>query len=571
MHEIPLISTIAVALALALILGFIAVRLKIPTIVGYLIAGIIIGPYTPGIIANVELAQELAEIGVMLLMFGVGLHFSLSDLFEVRNIALPGALVQIAVATFLGASSAIYWGWNPGAALIFGLALSVASTVVLLRALEQRNALDTVDGHIAIGWLIVEDIAMIIALVLLPPISNWLEGSLAVNGGGSFWPVLGFTLLKFFAFVILMLVVGPRILPRLLWQVSRTGSRELFILFVIAAAVSIAYGAAKFFGVSFALGAFFAGMIMRESSLSRRAAEESLPLRDAFAVLFFVSVGMLFNPYVLFDEPLKILIVIAIIIFGKSLAAFFLVLAFRYPISTALVVSASLAQIGEFSFILTELGIKLKVLPIEGRSFVLAGALISIALNPLVFHAIRPMQSFLSRYFNKKPVSNKSIDDPLSILPAKFDKIFKKKHIVIIGFGKVGRRIIDLLTDKKINFVIIDNNREKVERLRNRNIPAIWGDAEDEDILAKANTAKAGLLLIVISESINVRRIVKNAVKLNPDIETIIRTHSNEEAYHLQQEINGKVFFAEDEIAKNIGEYLLEKIKPQRVKKTKTS
>ncbi|MCE3243756.1 MAG: sodium:proton antiporter, partial [Deltaproteobacteria bacterium] len=393
-HSVTLISTIAAGLGLALIMGFIAARLKLPVLVGYLVAGIIIGPATPGFVADVELSSQLAEIGVMLLMFGVGLHFSLDDLLAVRQIALPGAVVQITVATVLGMAVSAAWGWSLAAGIVFGLALSVASTVVLLKALESRGVLDSVNGRIAIGWLLVEDLVMVLVLVLLPAMALWLGGTgnaaAEPPGNRSLSITLALTIGQVSVFVALMLVVGRRLFPWLLWQIARTGSRELFTLCIVAAAVGIAYGSAALFGVSFALGAFFAGMVMRESPLSYRAAEESLPLRDAFSVLFFVSVGMLFEPEVLIREPLHVLIVLAIIIFGKSLAAFVIVLLFRYPLNTAFTVSASLAQIGEFSFILANFGVSLGILPAEGQSLILAGAIISIAVNPLLFKAIEP-------------------------------------------------------------------------------------------------------------------------------------------------------------------------------------
>ena len=322
-HSVTLITTIAAALGLALIMGFIAARLKLPPLVGYLIAGIIIGPATPGFVADVDLSHQLAEIGVMLLMFGVGLHFSLDELLAVRRIALPGAIVQIAVATLLGTAVAAMWGWSLAGSIVFGLGLSVASTVVLLRALESRGMLETVNGHIAVGWLVVEDLVMVLVLVLLPPLAAWLGDSARVVGDRSLLTTLALTLSQVAVFIALMLVVGRRVFPWLLWQVAGTGSRELFTLCVVAAAVGIAYGSAALFGVSFALGAFFAGMVMRESPLSYRAAEESLPLRDAFSVLFFVSVGMIFEPQVLIREPLHVLVVIAIIVVGKSLGRFF--------------------------------------------------------------------------------------------------------------------------------------------------------------------------------------------------------------------------------------------------------
>src|SRR5574338_1127300 len=396
-HNISLITTLAVGFGVALILGFLAERIRVPALVGYLVAGIVIGPATPGFVADVHLASQLSEIGVMLLMFGVGLHFSIEDLLAVKRIAVPGAVVQMGLATLLGIAMTWWWGWSLGSGLIFGLSLSCASTVVLLKALEARGILETMNGHIAVGWLVVEDLATVLVLVLLPPLAGILGSSAAAGAVAAkpLWITIGQTLLQVGAFLALMLLAGRRALPWMLWQVSRTGSRELFTLSVIAAAIGIAYGAAQLFSVSFALGAFFAGMVMRESEFSHRAAEESLPLRDAFAVLFFVSVGMLFDPAILVEQPWHVLGVLAIIIFGKSIAALVLVLAFRYPLNTALIVSASLAQIGEFPFILAGLGLSLGLLPAEGMSLVLAGALISIALNPVLFATVKPLQGWI--------------------------------------------------------------------------------------------------------------------------------------------------------------------------------
>lgn len=554
---LPLISTIALGFALALIMGFIAVRFKIPALVGYLLAGIAIGPHTPGLFANVEIAQELAEIGVMLLMFGVGLHFSLSDLMRVRKIAIPGAIVQMVAATILGASIAIMWGWNYGSALIFGLSLSVASTVVLLRALEERGELESINGHIAVGWLLVEDLVMVVVLVLLPPLSHWLGGgSAAGDMNKTLWIVLGLTLVKVASFIALMLLIGRRVLPKILWHVARTGSRELFTLCVISAAISVAYVAAILFGVSFALGAFFAGMIMRESSFSHRAAEESLPLRDAFAVLFFVSVGMLFNPAVLINQPLQILTVIAIIVIGKSIAAFILVLSFRYRLQSALVVSASLAQIGEFSFILAELGIRFRMLPEEGRSFILAGALISIAINPLIFRLITPIHAWIRSYPKLAKIFVR-FDDPLSELPITTTKEYLEQQVVLVGYGRVGQRIAKLLSEKKIPYVVIDENRELITRLRAAGVPTVYGDAADPSVLVQGHIARASMLMIAVSDTVHVRKMIQYAQKLNPEIEIVVRTHNEEEAVLLQAEVKGKVFFAEGEIAKNMGQYAL--------------
>jgi monovalent cation:H+ antiporter-2, CPA2 family len=551
-HNVTLITTIAAGLGLALIVGFIAARLKLPPLVGYLIAGIIIGPATPGFVADLELSSQLAEIGVMLLMFGVGLHFTLDDLLAVRRIALPGAIVQIAVATLLGMGVAAFWGWSLAAGVVFGLALSVASTVVLLRALEDRGLLDSVNGRIAVGWLVVEDLVMVLVLVLLPPLAVWLGGNTAVAAEGarehSLPTTLALTLGRISVFIALMLVVGKRLFPWLLWQIARVGSRELFTLCVIAAAVGIAYSSAELFGVSFALGAFFAGMVMRESPLSYRAAEESLPLRDAFSVLFFVSVGMLFDPNVIIDQPLKLLEVLAIIILGKSLAAFFLVLLFRYPLNTALTVSASLAQIGEFSFILANLGVSLGILPREGQSLILAGAIISIALNPLVFRAVEPAQAWI-RSRSKLAQTLELPDDPLAVLPMTVDINRLTGQVVLVGYGRVGRRIGEALTENGISFVVAEENREIVEQLRKKGIPAVSGDAADPAVLIQAHIHRARMLVIATPDTLDVRRMIEIARTVNPRIETVVRTHSEEEAGLLEKDNAGKVFLGEHELA----------------------
>jgi K+:H+ antiporter len=561
-HDIPLITTIAAALGLALIMGFVASRLKLPALVGYLIAGIIIGPATPGFVADIELSNQLAEIGVMLLMFGVGLHFSLDDLLAVRRIALPGAIVQIAVATLLGIGVTALWGWSLAAGIVFGLALSVASTVVLLRALESRGVLESVNGRIAVGWLVVEDLVMVLVLVLLPPFSVWLGGNstVAVEGTGeqSLVTTLVYTLGRVSIFIALMLVVGRRLFPWLLWQIAGTGSRELFTLCVIAAAVGIAYGSAELFGVSFALGAFFAGMVMRESPLSYRAAEESLPLRDAFSVLFFVSVGMLFDPHVLISEPIHAIVVVAIIVFGKSLAAFFLVLLFRYPLNTALTVSASLAQIGEFSFILANLGVSLGLLPTEGQSLILAGAIISIALNPLVFHGIGPAQAWI-RSRSKLAQTLERPDDPLAVLPMTVDLNRLTGQVVLVGYGRVGRRIGEALTANGISFVVAEENREIVEKLRESGVPAVSGDASEPTVLIQAHVHRARMLVIATPDTLDVRRMIEIARTVNPRIETVVRTHSEEEAVLLEKENAGKVFLGEHELAIAMTRHVLER------------
>ncbi|MCW5626332.1 MAG: Kef family K(+) transporter [Burkholderiales bacterium] len=576
-HSISLITTIAAGLGLALILGFICSRLRIPPLVGYLIAGIAIGPNSPGFVADLELAGQLAEIGVMLLMFGVGLHFSMEDLLAVKRIAVPGAIVQIAAATLLGMGVSHFWGWSIGASLVFGLALSVASTVVLLRALEARGVLDSVNGRIAVGWLVVEDLVMVLVLVLLPPIAGLLGGQpeaaqhgvaaaheaiaqeAGMGSGGSIWATLGLTLGKVIAFIALMLLVGRRLFPKLLWQVARTGSRELFTLSVIAVAVGVAYGSAMLFGVSFALGAFFAGMMMRESEFSHRAAEESLPLRDAFSVLFFVSVGMLFDPQILLDEPLRVVLVTAIIMLGKTVAAVLLVLAFRYPLNTALTVGASLAQIGEFSFILASLGMSLGLMPAEGQSLILAGALISISLNPVMFAVMGPLQNWL-RERSSLARALEHPDDPLAELPMTVAPAYLAGQVVLVGYGRVGRRIGAALTEHGIPYVVAEQNREMVEKLRAQGIPAVSGDASDPAVLIQAHIAKAGMLVIATPNTVHVRKMIEIARTLNPAIEAVLRTHSDEEAEMFEKENLGKVFMGEHELARGMTRHVLDRM-----------
>ncbi len=563
-HNTTLITTLAAGFGLALVLGFVAERARLPALVGYLLAGIVIGPHTPGFVADTAAASQLSEIGVMLLMFGVGLHFSLGDLLAVRRIAVPGAVVQMGIATLLGMALAHWWGWTWGAGLVFGLSLSCASTVVLLKALEANRSLDTMNGRIAVGWLVVEDLATVIVLVMLPPLAEVL-GSRTAGAGPALplWQTLGQTLLQVAAFVAVMLIAGRRVLPWLLWQVTRTGSRELFTLLVVAAAISIAYGASALFGVSFALGAFFAGMVMRESEFSHRAAQESLPLRDAFAVLFFVAVGMLFDPQVLVDQPLRVLGVVAIIVVGKSLAAAGLVLAFRYPLNTALMVAASLGQIGEFSFILAGMGLALGLLPAQGMSLVLAGALISIALNPFVFAAVAPLSRWvLARSAYARQLEAR--DDPYAELPMSTERKYLQGQVVLVGYGKVGRRIAGALADCGIPFVVADQNRELVEDLRAKGLPAVWGDAVDPAVLIQAHIAEAAMLVIATPDSLGVRQMVETARTLNPGIEVVVRSPSEQELQLLRQEGVGAVFLGEEELAKGMLAHVVQRFAPAR-------
>lgn len=563
-HNLSLITTIAVAFALALIFGLIAEKFKFPALIGYLFAGVMIGPATPGFVADIEIASQLSEIGVMLLMFGVGLHFSVQDLMSVKRIALPGALVQMTLATLLGMLVAHYWGWNAGHGLVFGLSLSCASTVVLLKALESRRILESMNGKIAVGWLVVEDMVTVLVLVLMPALAGLLGGH-AVDAAAEatpIWQTLAITFVEITGFVAVMLVVGKRVLPWLLWYVAGTGSRELFTLTVISVAIGVAFFASALFHVSFALGAFFAGMIMRESEFSHRAAEDSLPFRDAFAVLFFVAVGMLFDPSILIKQPEQVLAVVAIIILGKSLAAVLIVLALRYPLNTALTVAASLGQIGEFSFILAGLGVSLGLMSQDGMSLVLAGALISIALNPLVFASIKPLSNWL---INKSDFA-RSLSlrmDPYGELPMTTERKFLEGQIVLVGYGRVGKRIAQSLQAHGIPFVVAEQNRELVEKLRKNNQPAVSGNAADPMVLIQAHIANAAMLIIATPDSMDIRKIVDIAKQLKPDIEVVIRTHHEDEYQRLQKEYGSTVFFGEEELAKGMASHVLQRFEKQ--------
>lgn len=555
-HSLPLISTITTALGLALLLGFLAIKLRLPTIIGYLLAGILIGPFTPGFVANTELAGELAEIGIMLLMFGVGLHFSLEQLLETRKIALPGALIQILVATIMGGSLALAWGWNWGNALVFGLALSVASTVVLIKALESLNILSSTNGQIAIGWLIVEDLAMVFALVFLPLFAEWFTGGVSTTHQHNFWMVFGVTVLEVGSFILIMLLFGRWLIPKILWHIARTGSHELFTLAVIAAAVGIAFSASKLFDVSFALGAFFAGMIIRESKFSLRAAEESLPFRDAFAVLFFVSIGMLFNPHIFVAHPFLVFVVVAIIVVGKSIAAALLVLALRYPLNTALTVSASLAQIGEFSFILGGLAVQTKLLPKEGLELIIAGALISITINPFLFKLIKPLEQWIGAHWSGAK-DQECLEDPLGQLPLSTDEKFLSGQVVLVGYGRVGKRIARILERQTLPYVIVDKQRDIIELLRRKNKTAVCGDAARPNVLIQAHIARAGMLVLATENTFDLRQMMQIALQLNPKIEIAVRTSNEEEALLLKQEFGAKFFFKERELAHGMSRYIL--------------
>jgi CPA2 family monovalent cation:H+ antiporter-2 len=512
-HHAPLIATIVAGLVVAFIFGAIAHRIKVSPIAGYLLAGVAVGPFTPGFVANSGLANELAEIGVILLMFGVGLHFSLRDLLSVRKIAVPGAVVQIAAATAMGIGLAYLAGWGLQAGIVFGLSLSVASTVVLLRALQGHDLVQTERGRIAVGWLIVEDLAMVVALVLLPVLGEVMQG----GGGGSLLQPLLSTFLKVAGFVALMLVVGRRVIPWTLQWVVGTGSRELFRLAVLAIALGVAFGAALAFDVSFALGAFFAGMILGETSLSRRATEETLPLRDAFAVLFFVSVGMLFNPSVLVEQPLVLLAAVAIILVGKSLAAYGIVRLFGYSNRTGLTVAVSLAQIGEFSFILAGLGTDLGLMPAAARDVVLAAAMISIFLNPFVFAWVA------KRYEESEPAKGPitPVDLPTG-------------HVVLIGYGRVGKMIAEDLRHHGKAFALIEDQGDMAGQARKAGITVVEGNALEARTLVAAGIGQASKLLIAIPAGFEGGAILQHARLLAPNLPVIVRAHSVDEVAHLE-------------------------------------
>ena len=562
-HETELIATIVMSLVMAFTGGFIATKLRLPPLVGYLLAGVAIGPFTPGYVGDQHLANQLSEIGVILLMFGVGLHFSIGDLMAVRKIAIPGALGQIAVATTLGIAIAMLWGWSFGAGLVFGLALSVASTVVLLRALEERGALDSGAGRIAVGWLIVEDLAMVLALVLLPALAGALGGDprglAGQAGGGNLWLTLGLTFAKVGLFLVLVLVVGQRVIPWILKQVARTGSRELFTLAVLAIALGIAYGSAELFGVSFALGAFFAGVVLAETDFSHRAAADSLPLQDAFAVLFFVSVGMLFDPSIILREPLATLTVLLVILVAKTVAAFGIVMAFRYQVQTALLVSASLAQIGEFSFILAGLGVQLGLLPTEGRDLILAGAILSIMANSAVFALTGRIGALLEAWAaaDAAPDEAHAAEAPAAVAGP---PIPMADHAIVVGYGRVGRIVVEGLETMELPTVVIEQDRQRTHELRAMGVPAVHGNATTLGVLEHAHVAGAKVLVLAAPETFQTSHIIELARGHNPDIEIAVRASSETEVAELARQGVGLAIMGEREVAFGLMEYALRRL-----------
>ncbi|MEX9568247.1 YbaL family putative K(+) efflux transporter [Providencia vermicola] len=545
-HSTPLITTIVGGLALAYLLGMIAQRLKISPLVGYLAAGVLAGPFTPGFVADTTLAPELAEIGVILLMFGVGLHFSLKDLLAVKAIAIPGAIAQIAVATLLGLGLSMLFGWGTFSGIVFGLCLSTASTVVLLRALEERQLIESQRGQIAIGWLIVEDLAMVLTLVLLPAaaaIMNSEQASFSELLIGLAW-----TVGKVIAFIIIMIVIGRRVIPWILSRTASTGSRELFTLAVLALALGIAYAAVALFDASFALGAFFAGMVLNESELSHRAAQDTLPLRDAFAVLFFVSVGMLFDPVVLIDHPLGVIGVLAIIIVGKSAAALILVRLFGHSRRTALTISVSLAQIGEFAFILAGMGMALGVMDKEAQNLVLAGAIVSIMLNPVLF-------SLLDKYLEKtETIEEQLLEETLeeeTQIPVDICG-----HAIIVGYGRVGGMLADKLRRRDIPLVVVEDTRAKFEELAENGFSAILGNGANKDIISLARIECAKTLLLTIPNGYEAGEIVTHAKELNPNITVIVRAHYDDEVSFIKERGADHIIIGEHEIAKAMATFM---------------
>ena len=546
-HTTPLITTIVGGLVLAFLFGMLANRLRISPLVGYLLAGVLAGPFTPGFVADTNLAPELAELGVILLMFGVGLHFSMKDLMAVKSIAIPGAIAQIAAATLLGMGLSWALGWPMMTGLVFGLCLSTASTVVLLRALEERQLIDSQRGQIAIGWLIVEDLVMVLALVLLPAVAGLFEEGKASVGMVLFDLLI--TIGKVVAFMVLMMVVGRRVVPWILARSAATGSRELFTLAVLALALGIAFGAVEFFDVSFALGAFFAGMVLNESELSHRAAHDTLPLRDAFAVLFFVSVGMLFDPMILIQQPLAVLGALAIIVLGKSLVALLLVSMFGHSKRTALTISVSLAQIGEFAFILAGLGISLNLLPDSGRNLVLAGAILSIMLNPILF-------ALLEKYLQKtESIEQLTMEE--AVEEEKQIPVDLCNHAVIVGFGRVGSLLGSRLMAAGVPIVVVENSRPRVEALREQGIKAVLGNAARIDTMELARLDCARWLLLTIPNGYEAGEIVTAAREKRPNIQIIARAHYDDEVDYIMERGADRVVMGEREIANSMLNLLL--------------
>jgi len=548
LHVPPLVSTIAIGLVLAFAFGVLANRFKLPPLVGYLVAGIVIGPFTPGFVADQNIANQLAEVGVILLMFGVGLHFSLKDLLSVRAIAITGALAQGLIATPLGMVAGWLLGWSLDAGLIFGVALSIASTVVLLRILQERRLIETERGRITVGWLIVQDIAMVLVLVLLPGLTALFHDVETAPGAADVARSVTILLGKFGIFLAVMLIVGKKLIPAILHYVAHTGSRELFRLAVLSIALGVAYAAAELFGISLALGAFFAGMMLSESQLSQQAATESLPLRDAFAVLFFVSVGMLFNPGIVMEAPVALLATVLIILVGKSIAAFLVARRFGHSRSAALMVSASLAQIGEFSFILADRSLQLGLLPEEGRDLILAGAIISILINPLLFAALDIYAARREKALAEAVAADAQEEETPMREPIRPTSL--KDHVVLIGHGRVGSFISSVLNQRNVPLFVIEDDEDGVAELKQLGIAALAGNAADPDVIQAANLPGARCLLVAIPDAFEGGQVVQQARAINPKLPIIARAHSEEEIDYLKRHGATLVVMGEHEIAK---------------------
>jgi CPA2 family monovalent cation:H+ antiporter-2 len=543
-HHTSLIAMLVFGFVLAFLLGALANRLRLSPLVGYLLAGVLAGPFTPGFVGDAEIAPQLAEIGVILLMFGVGLHFSLRDLMSVKNIAIPGAVAQIAVATVLGWGLSELMGWSHVEGLVFGFSLATASTVVLLRAMEERRLLDTRRGKIAVGWLIVEDLACVLALVLIPALAGALDGS--GESAGGIWKALALTFGKVAAFVAFMLIVGRKAIPWMLERIAGTGSRELFTLAVLAIAMGVAFGSAELFGVSFALGAFFAGMLLNESEFSHQAAQDSLPMRDAFAVLFFVSVGMLFDPHILLEHPLQVLATTLIIVFGKSAAAFVIVRAFGHPNSTALTISTSLAQIGEFAFIIAGLGLTLGILPKDGHSLVLAGALISIMLNPILFMGLDRWQAREdARALRDAPPEPAVV--PMDIAG----------HAIVVGYGRVGSQLAKLLQARDVPLVVIEDDADLVARSRANGFLSIRGNAANPRVMDEAAPRRASMAVFAIPQALEAGETIARLKAINPSITVLARAHSDGQVKHLLEHGADAAVLAERELAYSLAEMVM--------------
>jgi len=553
LHHTPLIAMLVGGICLAFVFGMIAQKLRLSPLFGYLVAGVVAGPFTPGFVADMGIAQQLSEIGVILIMFGVGLHFSIGDLWSVRKIVIPGALFQVLIATSLGLLLGWLLGWQWGSSLIFGVCLSVASTVVLLRALEERRLLETRRGRIAIGWLIVEDLLMVLVLVMLPPLAGLLGGDsieARTASSGDVLRALGWTLGKVTVFIVLMLAIGRRVIPWVLERTAGAGSRELFTLAVLAIALGVAYVATAIFSVSFALGAFLAGVMLNESKLSHQAASDSLPMRDAFAVLFFVSVGMLFDPHILIEQPLAILATFLIIVLGNSFCGFIVARVFREPLQTQLTLSVGLAQIGEFSFILAALGVSLGLLSEDARNLILAAALLSIIVNPMFF-------VLLDRWSARHEAQNRVASE--GSLRAEEEDLLPDRalipaanHIVLIGYGRVGSRVGPALQQHGTPLVLIDSNRDHCIDARAAGIPCIYGNALSEGVLKDANIGTARALLLAISQALEAGPIIRLARETNPGIAILARAHSDEEVAYLHKVGVDATIMGESEIARSM-------------------